>query len=279
MQIDVIPAGMDETAQAINNEYALMTGDMTRAVQRAIRIGEMLTEAKAQVQHGEWIPWVEQNLVFGRTQASHYMRVFRERDNPNVQLSEHLSQAIALLAEPKDEPADSIEPSLDTEPEEYRNDPALVDRLEKETEISNNLAARIRELEEESKVGSVAEEAIQQTLEAQDKDLQEAIRELEEARLELTELRRLKADKERVETALKDLQRLEERKTELFKDAESTKLVHQVLLRSREFFTRECMQIAALQLRPESVEVMKLDFAGLIELVENWLEAMKARFQ
>jgi len=276
MQIEMVTEDLGDIAQQVNDEYSKMTGDMARAVQRAIRIGEMLTEAKAQVQHGGWIPWIEENLVFGRREASRYIKVYA--NGTRVSHLDSLREAVALLAEPKDDPADSIEPSLDTEPEEYRNDPALVDRLEKETEISNNLAARIRELEEESKVGSVAEEAIQQTLEAQDKDLQEAIRELEEATLELTELRRLKADKERVETALKDLQRLEERKTELFKDAESTKLVHQVLLRSREFFTRECMQIAALQLRPESVEVMKQDFSGLTELVENWLAAIKERF-
>ena len=257
---------LGELAATVNDEYALMTGDMTRAVKRAIRIGELLTEAKSEVAHGEWIPWVEENLVFGQREARRYMRVAANRTR--VSDSDSLREAVSLLAEPKEEepaadesdvqtsaapsspdPAD-IAPVLDDEPE-YRNDPALEQELRKTRATSQQYVEKI----------ASAAEAIQ------------------EKERELAELRKLKADKERVETALRDLQRLEERKTELFKDAESTKLVHQTLVRSREFFTRECMQIAALQLRPESVKAMKQDFAGLIELVENWLEAVKGRFQ
>ena len=70
---------LGELAATVNDEYALMTGDMTRAVKRAIRIGELLTEVKAEVAHGEWIPWVEENLVFGQREAQRYMRVAANR--------------------------------------------------------------------------------------------------------------------------------------------------------------------------------------------------------
>lgn len=262
---------LEEIVQQVNDEYALMTGDMTRAVQRAIRIGEMLTEAKGEVAHGEWIPWIERNLVFGRSEASRYMKVYR--NGARVQHLDSLREAVALLAEPRDEPTTEpapadvqtapaaspshpdISPVLDDEPEparepEYRNDPALERKLREMKDMEGVYQAKI--------------EGAQDAIDAKER--------------ELAKLRKLEADKERVETALRDLQRLEERKTELFKDAESTKLVHEVLLRSREFFTRECMQIAALQIRPEAVKAMQQDFAGLIELVENWLEAMKGRF-
>lgn len=258
---------LGELAATVNDEYALMTGDMTRAVKRAIRIGELLTEAKSEVAHGEWIPWVRDNLVFNERQAQKFIRINTNQSAHLIKDARTINEAVALLAEPKEEePADEsdvqtsaapsspdpadIAPVLDDEPE-YRNDPALEQELRKTRATSQQYVEKI----------ASAAEAIQ------------------EKERELAELRKLKADKERVETALRDLQRLEERKTELFKDAESTKLVHQTLVRSREFFTRECMQIAALQLRPESVKAMKQDFAGLIELVENWLEAVKGRFQ
>jgi hypothetical protein len=257
---------LGELAATVNDEYALMTGDMTRAVKRAIRIGELLSEAKAEVAHGEWIPWVEENLTFGQDMASKYMRLYRKQERVLDFGATSIREAVALLAAPKDEPEDvqtstqpsapdpsDIAPVLDDEPDtepEYRNDPAL----ERDLTDAKDAAKRAAE-----KVAA-------------------ANRAIAEKELELSKLRKLKADKERVETALRDLHELEKRKTELFKDAESTKLVHQTLARSREFFTRECMQIAALKLRPESVKVMRQDFEGLIELVENWLEAMKGRF-
>jgi chromosome segregation ATPase len=95
---------------------------------------------------------------------------------------------------------------------------------------------------------------------------------------QLSKLKRLESEEAKIKETLDQIHELEKRKTYLFKDAESTKVVHQVLVRSREFFTRECMQIPALKLRPESVKVMQQDFEGLVELVENWLEAIKGRF-
>lgn len=261
---------LGELVVQVNDEYALMVGEVNRAVHRAIRIGELLTRAKSEVPHGSWIPWVDSNLTFGEREARRYMRVYANRTRV-TDLAGSLREAVALLSEPKDDgaddessndvqtspaavdPASEIAPVLDDEPEDpvYRNDP----ELERELAATKALAQRHAE-----KIAAAA-------------------RAIEAKERELAQLRKLEADKERVETALRDLQRLEERKTELFRDAESTKLVHQVLLRSREFFTRECMQIAALQIRPEAVKAMKQDFSGLIELVENWLEAMKARFQ
>jgi hypothetical protein len=260
---------LGEIASRVNDEYALMTGDMTRAVQRAIRIGELLTQAKADVAHGEWLPWIQQNLVFSERHARKYMQVYANRSRVADLGASSLREAVALLAEPKDEPAESedvqtsaptepqrapdITPVLDEDPDpvpEYRNDPELERALKAATEREKMYAAKI-----EASGRAIAEKE-----------------------RELAKLRKLEADKERVETALRDLQRLEARKTELFKDAESTKVVHQTLVRSREFFTRECMQIPALKLRPESVRVMKQDFEGLVELVENWLEAVKERF-
>lgn len=46
----------------------------------AIRAGELLTEAKEQVRHGEWLPWLAANFPSTRQMASGYMRLFRHRD-------------------------------------------------------------------------------------------------------------------------------------------------------------------------------------------------------
>jgi hypothetical protein len=35
----------------------------------------LLIEAKAKVEHGDWLPWVEANLDFGERQAEKYARL------------------------------------------------------------------------------------------------------------------------------------------------------------------------------------------------------------
>lgn len=92
------------------------------AVKKAIEIGRLLTEKKSELAHGEWIPWVESNLVFGRSQAANYMRAYRERDTLNVHPVAHLKEAVALLAEPKDQPAEDQDDGPDIDPDLFREE-------------------------------------------------------------------------------------------------------------------------------------------------------------
>lgn len=70
-------------------------------IDKAIRIGELLVKQKADVLHGEWIPWVEDNLPFDRRQASSYMRAFIHRKTLKGQSTAHLTDAITALATPQ----------------------------------------------------------------------------------------------------------------------------------------------------------------------------------
>ena len=88
----------------ITSLHDLAMKESQSAVLRAIRIGELLTEQKTELQHGEWIPWVEENLPFGREQSARYMRIYSNRDVlANVTCMSHLpmNQAIQMLATPK----------------------------------------------------------------------------------------------------------------------------------------------------------------------------------
>lgn len=68
---------------------------------KAIRIGELLQHQKASLSHGEWIPWIEENLPFERHQVSKYIRAFTHRKTLNGSARTHLHDAIASLATPK----------------------------------------------------------------------------------------------------------------------------------------------------------------------------------
>lgn len=84
------------------------------AVEHAIRAGDLLIEAKAQVRHGEWLPWLAENFPASERLAQSYMRLAA-----NPQRSAHFDSvdaALKELAEPRaepEEPAPEVEPEAD----------------------------------------------------------------------------------------------------------------------------------------------------------------------
>ena len=46
---------------------------------KAIRIGQLLTEQKAELAHGEWDDWVRDHLSFSIATSRNYRRLYRER--------------------------------------------------------------------------------------------------------------------------------------------------------------------------------------------------------
>ena len=91
---------LPDLAQAIEAEHLAATRDAIAALEHAIACGNLLLEAKAQVGHGGWIPWVEANLTFGDRQARKYMRAANHASairNSNADFT--LDNAMAMLAE------------------------------------------------------------------------------------------------------------------------------------------------------------------------------------
>lgn len=62
-------------AANINQEYAAVIETANMAVDHARRCGELLRQAKAQLQHGEWSAWVQENCSFSDRTARAYMRL------------------------------------------------------------------------------------------------------------------------------------------------------------------------------------------------------------
>jgi hypothetical protein len=80
------------------------------ALRDAAECGRLLIEAKALVGHGNWLPWLEQNTTVSARQSQKYMRVAQRWDELEAKTNQSshltLSEAVKLLADPKDEPAD-----------------------------------------------------------------------------------------------------------------------------------------------------------------------------
>lgn len=87
-------------------------------LEKAIRIGELLTEQKTSLKHGGWILWVKENLPFGERESQNYMRLFANAPALNAKPVSHLKEAIAFLSEPKTTPEPDDEDNADDDDEE-----------------------------------------------------------------------------------------------------------------------------------------------------------------
>jgi hypothetical protein len=90
---------LSEVAEEISQEIGNADESWRDAAGHAIHTGELLIEAKALVEHGQWLPWLEANFSGSDRTARLYMRFAANRqqiaDMPTVR------DAIAMLNEPK----------------------------------------------------------------------------------------------------------------------------------------------------------------------------------
>lgn len=68
-----------------------------------LEIGKRLVEAKAQLSHGEWLPWLEKKVAFSERSAQQYMRLWKEYGKSALSADLSISKALVLLALPDSE--------------------------------------------------------------------------------------------------------------------------------------------------------------------------------
>src|SRR5258707_5120533 len=68
------------TVDRINRRHRQIMEFGKRALEEAIDIGRELSDAKSSLEHGEWLPWVEDNLEFTTRTAQRYISVWDNRD-------------------------------------------------------------------------------------------------------------------------------------------------------------------------------------------------------
>ena len=78
--------------------------DAKRAGGEAIlTIGRCLIEAKEMLRHGEWLPWLNEQVELSERTAQKFMKLAREWSNPNTLADLGASKALMLLALPEGE--------------------------------------------------------------------------------------------------------------------------------------------------------------------------------
>jgi len=92
-----------DLAARIKTEHQAVATALKQSVKHAIAAGELLIEAKDQVPHGRWLPWLRDHCTISERTAQLYMRVAKNRADIEDQMRNDvadltLSEAAAMLA-------------------------------------------------------------------------------------------------------------------------------------------------------------------------------------
>jgi hypothetical protein len=94
---------LTDLAARIRTEHETIRRIMENAVQRALTTGDMLLEAKEQLEHGQWMPWLRDHCGMPQRTANLYMRLAKGREV--IEASDiaglTLNAAARLLAPPQ----------------------------------------------------------------------------------------------------------------------------------------------------------------------------------
>ena len=101
-----------DLAARIKVEHEAAFGHARQALQHAAECGRLLIEAKSQVEHGQWLSWIETNTGVGARQCQKYMRLAEgwAEIGSKSELDSHLSieGALGLLAAPARKPSKAL---------------------------------------------------------------------------------------------------------------------------------------------------------------------------
>jgi hypothetical protein len=121
-------------AERIEQAHDSASRHARHAIDFAVICGRLLLEAKKEVNHGNWLAWVDTRLSFGHRQAQKYMRLAEHAGAlPNANPGSHLSinEALAALASPKERQGAShtLRVTCSSESPEWYTPPPIVERV------------------------------------------------------------------------------------------------------------------------------------------------------
>jgi hypothetical protein len=90
---------LDQIAGRIRQEHAAAGVSAKKALEHALAAGELLIEAKGQVKHGQWLPWLSANCELSERTAQAYMRLAKMKSATVADLP--LREALKAIAAPK----------------------------------------------------------------------------------------------------------------------------------------------------------------------------------
>lgn len=95
----------------INSLHAENVAEAAKGIDRALRIGQLLTEQKSSMGHGAFGKWIDDNLTVTDRMARYYMKAYENRDRLKTETVSDMT--IRALAAP--EPVNVVEVKADDE--------------------------------------------------------------------------------------------------------------------------------------------------------------------
>jgi hypothetical protein len=93
---------LTDLAARIKTEHKATSDALNSSVEHSIKAGELLLEAKAQLKHGQWLPWLKDHCQISERTARLYMRVAKNKTEIGNVADLTVRGAVALLASPLD---------------------------------------------------------------------------------------------------------------------------------------------------------------------------------
>jgi Protein of unknown function (DUF3102) len=100
MNAELVPFVVDPPVDVTSEINRLHFENLEAArstIQRAMRIGELLSQTKSNHKHGEWLPWLKANVAFDERTAQRYVKVYENRDRLKYDSVSYLTDAYRAL--------------------------------------------------------------------------------------------------------------------------------------------------------------------------------------
>lgn len=246
-------------------DIEIITGEILEAKrvggEAVLTIGRGLIEAKAMLEHGEWLPWLTERVEFSERQAQRLMRIAREYENPTLVSDLGARKALQLLALPESEREGFLAETHQVNGEEK----AVIDMTSRELEKAIKERDEARKAAEQAKVDA---SAAAEDRAAMEQSLKVANELLDSAKMDLEQVRT------RESALLKQLKELRDAPVEVaVMDVDQAKLD----AARAEGEAAKAAEIEALQAKLDKAQAAKKSYEEQCKEAEKALADVKAR--
>lgn len=196
--MDTMPVAAERTIETIEGEIQVLKA---QTAQNIVEIGKRLGEAKGMLPHGQWQPWLENNVQFSYRTAARFMQVADRFSNVSALAHLEASKVYALL----DVPADQLEGFVEEHDVENLSARELQEAIKAQKAAEARADQMALDLEDaRAKAKAEKDEAVKAAVKEGDNKLRDALKE-----------KRAALDKAReAERKLKELQDTDEKSGE-----------------------------------------------------------------
>ena len=198
--IGIVTPTLAESRLDTVRDIETITGEILEAKrvggEAIITIGQRLIEAKALLSHGEWLPWLAEQVEYSERTAQKFMKIAKEYSNPSAVADLGFRKALQLLALPESEREEFLSETHQVNGEEK----AVIDMTSRELEKA------IKERDEARKAAEQAQadtRAAQEARRSMEESLKVANSLMDRARMERMEAHERVADLEKQLAELK----------------------------------------------------------------------------